>query len=84
LGPTGDDNVSGAVNIGFPFTFYGTPYTSFVIISTNGFISFNPAATPGCCQGGLLPSNFDDNNVVALAWNDLNQGAMVVVSSTIT
>ncbi|MBK9482453.1 MAG: T9SS type A sorting domain-containing protein [Bacteroidetes bacterium] len=74
LGPTGDDNVSGAVNIGFPFTFYGTPYTSF-IISTNGFISFNPAAGAGCCQGGLLPSNFDENNVVALAWNDLNQGA---------
>jgi hypothetical protein len=74
LGPTGDDNVSGAINIGFPFSFYGTPYTSFVI-STNGFISFNPAAGAGCCQGGLLPSNFDENNVVALAWNDLNQGA---------
>jgi len=35
-----DDEFSGVVNIGFPFTFYGNTYTQ-CVISSNNYISFN-------------------------------------------
>ena len=35
-----DDTHSPIVNIGFPFTFYGTVYTD-LLISTNGYITFD-------------------------------------------
>jgi hypothetical protein len=70
-GPTGDDNVGPAVNIGFPFQFYGNTYTQ-LRISTNGFLSFNPAVGSGCCSGPVLPTAASQTDVVAIAWNDLN------------
>ena len=72
---SGDDNVSGAVAIGFPFTFYGNTYTS-LYIGTNGFITFTNSGFSGCCSGDLIPTNtgFTPNNVIALAWEDLNAG----------
>jgi len=35
-----DDRYSSAINIGFPFQFYGTPYTQ-LVASTNGVVSFD-------------------------------------------
>ena len=35
-----DDTYSGAINIGFPFPFYGTVYNS-LVASTNGYLSFD-------------------------------------------
>jgi hypothetical protein len=70
-----DDMVSGNLPIGFTFNFYGTNYTEFYI-SSNGFITFNPASGNGCCSGPMLPNNdMSLCNLVAFAWNDLNPGA---------
>lgn len=65
-----DDAVSGMLPIGFTFNFFGTNYTDFYI-SSNGFISFDPTVSQGCCSGGILPTNDAVNNVIAWSWNDL-------------
>jgi hypothetical protein len=72
----GDDAVSAAVPIGFSFPFYGNTYTN-VFVGTNGFITFDNSGQSGCCSGDLMPANtgFTPNNVIALAWEDLNAGA---------
>ncbi|MBK8847022.1 MAG: lamin tail domain-containing protein [Bacteroidetes bacterium] len=73
-GPSGDDVITGPFPIGFSFPFYGVNKTD-VFISTNGFISFNPFSGNGCCSGAFLPSpGFNPNDLIALAWNDLNAG----------
>ncbi|MEC4049154.1 T9SS type A sorting domain-containing protein [Flavobacterium sp. SUN046] len=71
-GPTGDDNISGMIPLGFDFPFYNNTFNS-VKISTNGFISFNPNAQNGCCSGQYLPNGDTNtfNNVIALSWTDL-------------
>ncbi|MFK7799667.1 MAG: fibronectin type III domain-containing protein, partial [Aureispira sp.] len=71
--PDPDDGVSAPLPIGFSFDFFCNTYTQFVM-STNGFISFDLNAPDGCCSGDILPVNlgFDPNNLIALAWNDLN------------
>jgi hypothetical protein len=67
----GDDQVSGAVPIGFAFTFMCDAYTT-LYVSSNGFLSFNPTVGNGCCSGQLCPTNGGNpNNYVALAWTDL-------------
>ena len=69
-----DDQVSAAIPIGFPFLFYGNTYTD-IYVSSNGFVTFNPASASGCCTGEDLyldNSLFDPTNLIALAWNDLN------------
>lgn len=78
LGPTGgtnvslgDDQVSGAIPIGFTFPFMCSNYTN-LYISSNGFISFNPSVSNGCCSGGFCPTvGGNPNNYIALAWTDL-------------
>lgn len=69
----GDDNVSGALPIGFTFTFFGTDYTNFHI-GSNGFITFSSGMPSGCCTGQLLPSGTNPNNLIAFAWEDLDPG----------
>ncbi len=69
----GDDQVSGALSIGFTFEFYGDPYTQFYI-SSNGFITFNAGSPNGCCTGQLLPNPATPNNLIAFAWEDLDPG----------
>ena len=71
--PNPDDGVSAPLPIGFSFDFFCNTYTQFVM-STNGFISFDLSAPNGCCSGDFIPTNvgFDPNNLIALAWNDLN------------
>ncbi len=67
-----DDATTGALPIGFSFEFFCNTYTQFVI-SSNGFISFDLGSPNGCCSGQLVPNNgFGPNNVIALAWEDLN------------
>jgi hypothetical protein len=66
-----DDELSGALPIGFSFNFYDADYTEF-FISSNGFVTFTGGQGNGCCTGGLLPTAGDENNLIALAWEDLN------------
>jgi hypothetical protein len=67
----GDDDMSGALPIGFSFNFYDADYTNF-FISSNGFITFTGGQDDGCCTGGLLPTSNDENNLIALVWEDLD------------
>jgi hypothetical protein len=64
-----EDEVSAALPIGFTFKFYGNFYHDFRI-SSNGFISFDTAATDGCCAGQKLPDLALPNNLIAFAWED--------------
>lgn len=70
--PLGDDQLSTPQPIGFPFEFFCNTYTQFRI-SSNGFITFDLVNfSNGCCTGQTLPANFAPNDVIALAWEDLN------------
>lgn len=69
--PLSDDEVSGAVPIGFSFSFYGNTYSE-VYISSNGFFTFNSGEPNGCCSGQNLPNSSIPNNLVAGFWEDLN------------
>jgi hypothetical protein len=66
-----DDDMSGALPIGFSFNLYDADYTDF-FISSNGFITFTAGQDDGCCTGGVLPTIIDENNLIALVWEDLN------------
>jgi len=66
-----DDEVSGAVAIGFTFNFYGVDYTS-AYISSNGFITFSAGQSQGCCTGANIPDFSSPNNLIAGFWEDLN------------
>lgn len=69
-----DDQVSLSLPIGFPFSFYGSSYTEFYI-SSNGFITFSPGQSQGCCIGGAIPSQSGGvDNLISVAWTDLLPG----------
>ena len=65
-----DDAISGSIPIGFTFTYNGNNYTN-VYASSNGFLSFNPAATSSPTNNltspaaSLLP-------LLAPLWDDLD------------
>jgi hypothetical protein len=65
----GDDQVSGAIPIGFSFTFFCTTYTD-IFISSNGFLTFNGASGSGCCSGSPIPTA-TITDFIAGTWNDL-------------
>lgn len=69
--PLGDDQVSAGIPIPFPFRFYGVPVTQ-VFISSNGFITFSPGQSSGCCSGDPIPDTNSPNNIIAGFWEDLN------------
>ncbi len=69
-----DDEVSGALALGFGFDFYNSSYSD-VYISSNGFITFLPGQSNGCCTGQVIPDPFDPNGIVAAWWEDLNPSA---------
>lgn len=69
--PLGDDEVSAAIPIGFPFRFYGARVTD-VFISSNGFITFSAGQSDGCCSGEAIPSPGSPHNIIAGFWEDLN------------
>ena len=67
-----NDAITADLPIGFTFNFFGTNTAVFRIVS-NGFIRFtgtNPSAT-----SQTLPAVGTPNDLVALAWEDLNPGA---------
>ena len=66
---------SGALPIGFRFQFFGKTYTNFYICA-QGFITFDPTAD--CNDAGALGPG-SPNNLIALAWGQLNfqQGSAV-------
>lgn len=66
-----DDEVSGAIPLGFTFNFYGVPYTQ-AYVSSNGFVTFSAGQDDGCCSGEALPGSTDPSNLVAGLWTDLN------------
>ncbi|MEM7102507.1 MAG: CARDB domain-containing protein [Bacteroidota bacterium] len=71
-----DDELSGALPIGFTFTFFGNDYTDFHI-SSNGFITFDDSGIDGCCEGEPIPDNsngYAPDNFIAFAWGDLSPG----------
>jgi hypothetical protein len=74
----GDDEISSMQPIGFYFSFYGVYYSEFNI-GSNGFITFDSAATAnnyqGCCAGQAFPNASNPNSVIAAAWEDLNPSA---------
>ncbi|MES2620281.1 MAG: gliding motility-associated C-terminal domain-containing protein, partial [Bacteroidota bacterium] len=70
-GPVGDDAVSAAITMPFPFQFFCSTVARYYI-STNGFIAFNIAPGSGCCAGQALPNPSTPNNLVAMVWEDLN------------
>lgn len=72
--PLGDDQVSGALPIGFDFDFFGEEYQNFYI-SSNGFITFSSGVNNGCCSGLPLPTADGIDNIIAFAWEDINPNA---------
>ena len=69
-----DDEVSDALPVGFSFNFYGIDYTNFYI-SSNGFITFNSDADDDWYEAMILPDIEMPNNLIAMAWSDINPEA---------
>jgi hypothetical protein len=67
-----DDGISGPLPMGFDFKFFCNNTYSAFVISSNGFISFDPNAANGCCTGQFLPNAGSPNNLIAFAWQDLD------------
>lgn len=67
------NTMSPAFSIGFQFNFYGTNYSSFYV-SSNGFLTFLPGQSDGCCDGQSFPTAGDPDAVVAAFWTDLVPG----------
>jgi len=75
--PLSDDNWSGSIPIGFPFSFYGTTYNN-LVIGANGIVSFNTANAGGYCPWSLNGSPLPNTSVTAalnsamVCYQDLN------------
>ena len=63
------DDVFSQVQLGFPFTFYGTAYTD-VFVSSNGFLSFGSGSSG--FSHTSIPDPASPNNAVYAFWDDLN------------
>ncbi len=73
------DDCAKAVEIGFPFTFYGRTYTH-MYVSANGFVipgASNPILGDrfGCCDGRGIPQEDTIHGVLAPWWIDLSMKA---------
>ena len=69
----GDDQITGALPIGFSFPFYGVLETSFHV-SSNGFISFSDSAGSDLANDCPLPSSSGNPGMIAVHWDDLDPG----------
>ena len=67
---SGDDSLSGPLNIGFSFPYFGNSFTSFKV-STNGFITFRTDHSDSYYTNGYLPDTSNPDGVVAALWDDL-------------
>lgn len=71
----GDDDYTGVVNLGFNFEFFGNIYNQ-IVISDNGYISFNTANANGYASWGVnnIPSTTASvKNTIMSCWEDLFQ-----------
>ncbi len=68
-GLRGDDTISGDINIGFNFTYYGNTY-SLTQISTNGLVCFGNQGSSAYTESAL-PSTGSPNNCIYAFWDDL-------------
>lgn len=74
-----DDRYTAALNIGFPFSFFGTTYNQ-LIASTNGYVSFDLTEANQFSHWDIvngttpqnLPSSFYDRALVMGPYHDLN------------
>lgn len=67
----GDDEVSGAIPLGFTFRYFGVNYTE-IYVSSNGFLTVRPGQNHGCCTGLPTPTAGDPDGVIAGWWEDLD------------
>jgi gliding motility-associated-like protein len=71
---SGDDDYSGIIAIGFPFTFYGTVYNS-LLISDNGYVTFDLTNALGYSPwpiNTVIPNvGSDPENAIMTPWQDL-------------
>jgi cysteine-rich repeat protein len=72
--PLADNEVSGAIPIGFDFGYYGTRYKE-LYVSSNGFLTFLPGQDDGCCFGDFIPDERQANGAVYGFWKDLDPSA---------
>jgi len=89
-GPSGDDAVTSALDIGFAFNFFGVNHTKFAI-STNGNIqlgdgsgSTNNPSYSSAFTTTVLPSSGTPNNTIGAPWGDYNTGYPGGVNNNIT
>ncbi|MCB0402910.1 MAG: gliding motility-associated C-terminal domain-containing protein [Flavobacteriales bacterium] len=71
-----DDQYSGVINIGFPFTFYGVAYNQLVIASNN-YLTFDLTQANGYSPWSIssaAPSSALPMNVVMGPYQDINPG----------
>lgn len=72
----GDDETSGPIAIGFPFTFYGNTFTQ-VHVTTNGWLSFTSTRTTFTNQPLPNAGSTTPENLIAPFWDDLHFRAAV-------
>jgi|GEM_PF-2156420 len=71
---TGDDEISTALTLPRPFTFYGNTYNS-IVASTNGWVTFDVAYVHNASQERTelqIPNTTAPNNIVSALWDDLD------------
>jgi len=71
-----DDSYTAAINVGFPFTFYGNAYTQCVIASNN-YISFDLTNASGYSPWSInsaIPNPGVPTNTIMCPWQDINPG----------
>ena len=74
-----DTYISPAQNIGFDFVYEGITYTQFKM-SSNGFISLNPAGTSSLTGNDFSTANTTSRPILAPLWDDLDGRATGSVS----
>ncbi|MFH1085429.1 MAG: kelch repeat-containing protein, partial [Chloroflexota bacterium] len=67
----GDDACKGPLALGFPFTYYGSTYTS-IYVNSNGMVLFSGCST--AYSNTSIPSPEEPNGFVAPFWDDLQPG----------
>jgi len=77
-----DDAASGAINIGFPFQFFGVNYNQ-LYVSSNGWVGFNTPLTSDFTPEPFPTCNGPNLAIVA-CWQDFNPGTGGTIRYTTT
>ena len=70
LGTISPDDGHGTATLAVPFTYFGTPFTTFSL-STNGFITFGGALTTTNDINDTVVARGEPDGVLAIFWDDL-------------